>query len=453
MKKVFSYILIVVTILFVFASCGATSANKFKDVKKTDWFYEDVNRACELNLINGRSETEFAPEEKLTYAEAVKLAACMHQVYTKDEPLVMNGESWYQVYVDYCREKKIIEKEYPWGESISRGAYMDVFSRALPSAALPVINTVDDGMIPDVAMTHPYAKSIYMLYRAGIVCGQDDEGNCVPDSFVKRSEVAAILTRMMDETMRVSITLEDPEKIVTGGGSSSSGKTPGKKPSEDEEDNEDSENTELPWETGGKKPSKYTWSEFLALSEFQKQAFIDSFADVDAFETWMTKAQKDEANAKMPWEKGGKKPSKYTWDEFEALDDLQKEAFVESFGSNESFEAWMEKAKNAESTDKMPWENGGKQPQSYTWAEFEALTADQKEAFIESFGSDDAFEIWMQGAQGTGNEEMPWEKGGKQPQAYTWDEFENLTDIQKEAFVESFGSNEAFEAWMESAQQ
>lgn len=453
MKKVINLVLILTTTLFVLASCGATGKNKFKDVKKTDWFYEDVSRACELNLINGRSETEFAPEENLTYAEAVKLAACMYQVYTKDESLVINGEPWYQVYVDYCREKKIIEKEYPWNESISRGAYMDIFSRALPAEALPVINTVDDGMIPDVNMKHPYAKSIYMLYRAGIVCGQDEEGNCVPDSFVKRSEVAAILTRMMDEQMRMHITLEDPDKIEIGGGSSS-GKNPNRKPSDDEPEPEEPEDTELPWETGGKKPNQYTWSEFLALSEFQKQAFIDSFTDVDAFEAWMIKAQEDEANAKMPWEKGGKQPSKYTWAEFEALDDLQKEAFVESFGSNEAFEAWMEKAKNAEETEKMPWEKGGKQPQAYTWSEFEALTGDQKEAFIESFGSDEAFESWMQSVQEIkDNEDVPWEDGGKQPKDYTWAEFEDLTDLQKEAFVESFGSNEGFEAWMERAQQ
>ena len=117
MKQVINFVLVITTTLFVLASCGATGTNKFKDVKKSDWFYEDVSRACELNLINGRSETEFAPEEKLTYAEAVKLAACMHQVYTKDEPLIMEGEPWYQVYVDYCREKKIIEKLSPHSEN------------------------------------------------------------------------------------------------------------------------------------------------------------------------------------------------------------------------------------------------------------------------------------------------------------------------------------------------
>ena len=308
------------------------------------------------------------------------------------------------------------------------------------------------GDVPIPVAARVYGKDANWV-RAGIVCGQDEEGNCVPDSLVKRSEVAAILTRMMDKDMRVEITLEDPHKVHVGGGGSSSGKTPEKEPSADETLPEENEDTELPWEQGGKKPTQYKWSEFEKLSNFQKEAFIDTFGDVDAFEAWMMKAQNAEANEKMPWEQGGKKPSQYTWEEFEALEDIQREAFVESFGSNDAFEAWMEAAQGEESSGKMPWEKGGKQPSEYTWEEFEALEDIQKEAFVESFGSNHAFEVWMQNAKMASEEEnLPWEKGGKQPSEYTWEEFEALKDVQKEAFVESFGSNEAFGAWMEEAQ-
>ena len=34
-----------------------------------------------LGVINGKTETEFKPDDLLTYAEAIKLAACMSQVY------------------------------------------------------------------------------------------------------------------------------------------------------------------------------------------------------------------------------------------------------------------------------------------------------------------------------------------------------------------------------------
>ncbi|MCF0151398.1 MAG: S-layer homology domain-containing protein, partial [Firmicutes bacterium] len=64
------------------------------------------------------------------------------------------------------------------------------------------INNVPDGSIPDVPMDHPQAKAIYKLYRAGILEGSGDQHLCNPNANIKRSEVAAILTRMMDPNAR-----------------------------------------------------------------------------------------------------------------------------------------------------------------------------------------------------------------------------------------------------------
>lgn len=50
----------------------------FIDVSPDTWYYADVKTAFESGLINGRSATLFAPDDNMTYAEAVKLAACMH---------------------------------------------------------------------------------------------------------------------------------------------------------------------------------------------------------------------------------------------------------------------------------------------------------------------------------------------------------------------------------------
>ena len=84
---------------------------------------------------------------------------------------------------------------------------MEIFASALPDAALGAINIVPNGAIPDVPMTHPQAAAIYKLYRAGILQGVDAAHNCNPGSYIKRSEVAAILTRMMDSGARVSFSM------------------------------------------------------------------------------------------------------------------------------------------------------------------------------------------------------------------------------------------------------
>ena len=187
------------------------------DVEDSNWYYSDVLYAIRLGLVNGKSETEYKPEDNLTYAEAIKLAACMHQLYTTGEITLKNGNPWYQSYVDYCVDNSIINKEYNYNEKATRSGYMVIFANALPDEALEEVNNVPNNSIPDVPMMRAFSSGVYKLYRAGILQGSDDEHNCKPLDNIKRSEVATILARMMDKTKRVKFTLgeEEPEEVNT----------------------------------------------------------------------------------------------------------------------------------------------------------------------------------------------------------------------------------------------
>ncbi|MDR0491927.1 MAG: S-layer homology domain-containing protein, partial [Oscillospiraceae bacterium] len=176
------------------------------DVSESDWFYFDVVFAYSLGLIDGKTATRFAPKDNLTCAEAVKLAACMHQLYTTGEVTLQNGSpEWYNSYADYAMEAGIIDTyDYEWKSPITRSAYMEIFAKSLPEEALAPINTIEDDSIPDVPLNHPAAEAIYTLYRAGVVQGRDAETHeCCPDSFILRCEVAATITRMMDNSTRI----------------------------------------------------------------------------------------------------------------------------------------------------------------------------------------------------------------------------------------------------------
>jgi len=186
---------------------GADAA-PFTDVKEADWFYGDVMYAYEAGLIDGKGANRFAPDDNLTYAEAVKLAACMHELQTGSVTLAVGSGAWYDSYVDYAKANGIIEKDYEWDAPASRAGYMEIFAGALPEDALAAVNAVADGAIPDVPADHPQAAAIYRLYRAGIVQGVDAEHSCNPDASIRRCEVAAILTRMMNPDARVRFGLE-----------------------------------------------------------------------------------------------------------------------------------------------------------------------------------------------------------------------------------------------------
>jgi len=222
MKKILSFLLATVMCLSMFGTVFAAEFN-FTDVKTSDWFYNDVKSAVEMGLVNGKTPTTYAPNDNLTYAEAIKLAACMHQLYVDGEITLKSGSPWYKPYVDYCIDNEIIDKEYNYTDVATRAGYMGIFAKALPDEGLEAINNVPDDSIPDVPSSRAYAAGVYKLYRAGILTGVDEAHNCNPLANIKRSEVAAILTRMMNEDKRVSITdmgeetkpeEKDPEEVT-----------------------------------------------------------------------------------------------------------------------------------------------------------------------------------------------------------------------------------------------
>lgn len=199
-----------------------------------------------------------------------------------------------------------------------------------------------------------------------------------------------------------------------------------------------------PWENGGKQPAEYTYEEFEKLTPAQQMAFQNSFESLEAFDQWLQKAQY--VPTELPWENGGKQPKDYSYAEFEKLTPAQQMAFQSSFGSEELFEKWLKEVRYA--GVELPWENGGKQPKDYSYQEYEALNADQKSAFRDHLGGLDAFNAWLQGVE-TEQVELPWENGGKQPKDYTYEEFEKLTSAQQIAFQNSFGGAEAFNQWLQ----
>lgn len=183
----------------------------FTDVPDSAWFRGDVEIAHKNGLINGKTETLYCPNHFMTYAEAIKLAATMNQLYYEGKVTLKNGdEQWYSTYMAYALEKGIIAQDMSLqaNQSITRRDFVKIFRASMPSSGFPVINEVSDGKIPDVAMNSDGAAQIYDFYRAGILIGSDALGTFNPDSNIVRSEVAAILTRMFDDTARKAITLK-----------------------------------------------------------------------------------------------------------------------------------------------------------------------------------------------------------------------------------------------------
>ena len=184
----------------------------FPDVSRSDWFFDDVKNAYELEIMEGRGKGSFAPLGTVTLAEAVIMAARLRIDYTGDDRDFSGGETWYAPAVDYAAAQGIIQEgdfaDYTVPATRAQFAY--ILSGALPSGALEEINTVEDNSLPDVRMNTPYAENIYLLYRAGILSGKDARGTFSPSGTITRAEAAAITSRIASAPLRVACTFYAP---------------------------------------------------------------------------------------------------------------------------------------------------------------------------------------------------------------------------------------------------
>lgn len=192
-----------------FTAVNEYETGLFKDVSDTEWYAEGISQAYELGLMQGIGNSFFSVDGTVTLAETVAMAARLHSIYHTGTAEFESSSTWYSPYVFYARKNGIITDLYEdYTQPATRAQFAKIFSNALPDDALFEINLIESNAIPDVAHTLDGAESIYQLYRAGILTGSDEKGSFFPASTIRRSEAAAIVTRMACPEQRKEITLE-----------------------------------------------------------------------------------------------------------------------------------------------------------------------------------------------------------------------------------------------------
>lgn len=192
-----------------FQPVAAYSDGLFTDLDPNGWYMENVETAYELGLMKGVGSGSFSPDGTISLGETIALAARVHSIYETGEASFTQGSPWYQVYVDYAARNGIFtgSAATDYGAPATRSQFAAILASALPEEALEPINTVDDGMIPDVPVGAANYDAIYLLYRAGVLTGSDGKGTYNPQTTIGRSSVAALVTRMVKPELRQSITL------------------------------------------------------------------------------------------------------------------------------------------------------------------------------------------------------------------------------------------------------
>gem|GEM_PF-4708804 len=185
---------------------------QFQDVAEDAWYTPYVIKTYRLELLNGLSEYWFAPTHNISIAQTIALSARIHAQYHGKEILPAEGE-WYTKYVQYAVDNQIIDNSYLSANYLdnrlcSRLDFAWILTFALPAKELTAINTIADDAIPDLPSEKEGALAVYALYGAGILTGSDKYGSFHPTETITRAEAAAIVSRMVDVSLRETFSIE-----------------------------------------------------------------------------------------------------------------------------------------------------------------------------------------------------------------------------------------------------
>lgn len=179
-------------------------SNEFSDIKAHDWFYNNVVAAYELGLMKGTAGGTFSPNNNVTIAEAVTLAARIHSIYQNgsDEFLSYDGGKWFDPYVDYAKDNGILTMAYNYDRPATREDFVHILAKALPEEALKnIAGSADFADVDELK----YASDVQLLSGAGVINGIQEDGQTYfkPLATITRAEVAAVVSRMAKPGSRI----------------------------------------------------------------------------------------------------------------------------------------------------------------------------------------------------------------------------------------------------------
>ena len=181
---------------------------QFSDVNENEWYgwngLKFIGTAYEYGLVNGYAGSDrFGPTDDFTVAQAIALAARINSIYWAGADL-QQGEPWYQVFVDYALANGIIlQGDFPdIHRAATRAEMAYIFSRCLPDSEFAQQNTVNS--LPDVNASTPYRDSIFLLYKAGVLTGNNAQGEFTPGDSMTRAMAAGIAMRIILPSTRES---------------------------------------------------------------------------------------------------------------------------------------------------------------------------------------------------------------------------------------------------------
>ena len=220
LKKLVSF---AVSAVMLISAAGNVSAKKFSDVSEEAWYYGYADAVSEKGLMSGVSETEFAPDANVTRAMFVSVLyrldgepAFMNDLVFDDVP----NDAYYTKAVVWAQGKGIVngisDTEFAPDAEITREQLAAIIANYAKYRGIDTKKLVDlEEMQPpmDLEAVSDWAKfGVLYCFADGILKG-DENYNFNPKNKAKRSEMAVILQNSAKLGDTLSAT---PQKVKNG---------------------------------------------------------------------------------------------------------------------------------------------------------------------------------------------------------------------------------------------
>lgn len=197
-----------------------TYSGQFSDLTSSSTFYDNVAALYEYGLSVGKADGTFGLQDSVTVGQIVIFAGRIRSLYRTGDSEAgpssysENGDaSTAMRYLRYLQAEGVLgtELDEVLSSPATRAQVAHVLANTLPEEALPPVYQdlvtqayASRQYITDVTEYTPYYQDILNLYRTGVSVGSDASGSYLPDQLITRGAVAAMLTRMVDPSLRTA---------------------------------------------------------------------------------------------------------------------------------------------------------------------------------------------------------------------------------------------------------
>ena len=177
----------------------------FTDVAESDWFYDAVRYAYENGLMGGVGDNLFAPNHPTTRAQLVTI---LYRLEGEPEVSGQSGftdveaDTWYTDAVAWAAEEGVVngvsETQFAPGNNITREQLATILFRYAQAKGCDVSPRADLSGFPDAGDILPYAQeAMAWAVAEGLLQGFEDD-TLRPQGNATRAQIATILMRFCE---------------------------------------------------------------------------------------------------------------------------------------------------------------------------------------------------------------------------------------------------------------